>query len=254
MALFTDGPLSGMEDLTGQDTQLQNVANVEGIDVTQKLALAQEELGLELETLLDSLKRAEQAFWLAPRATIRNVVATPALRLWHIFRTLEMVYRDAYSNQLNDRYAAKRDQFKERSNWAYEKLVLLGIGIAWSPVPRAIEPQVLSAQGNLPDGTYYVSVTWTNNKGEEGSSSEATTITTAASTLLVQPTSPPKCATGWNVYVGTDPGAMSLQNGAPISVAQTWLQPATISPLGRPPGSGQPPTYMMPMPRMILRG
>jgi hypothetical protein len=38
MALFTDGPVAGMEDLMAQDTQLTNVANVEGIDVTQKRA------------------------------------------------------------------------------------------------------------------------------------------------------------------------------------------------------------------------
>jgi len=124
-----------MEDLTAQDTQLSNVASVEGIDVTQKLVLAQEELALEITTLLSGSRRAEQAFWLAAQPTIADVVVTPALKLWHTFRTLEMVYGDAYSSQLNDRYAAKRDQFHERANWAYERLLLLGIGIAWFPIP-----------------------------------------------------------------------------------------------------------------------
>ena len=36
MALFTDGPISCIEDLTAQDSQLLNVASVEGIDMTQK--------------------------------------------------------------------------------------------------------------------------------------------------------------------------------------------------------------------------
>jgi hypothetical protein len=253
MALFTDGSVSGMEDLTAQDTQLSNVANVEGIDVTQKLGLAQEELALELTTLLQSSRGAPQAFWLAARPRVENVVVTPALKLWHTFRTLEMVYRDAYSNQLNDRYAAKRDQFQERAKWAYEKLLLLGIGIVWSPVPQASEPQVVSAQGNLPDGTYYVAVAWTNGKGEEGGPSVATTITTTGSTLLVQPSAPPSGATGWNVYVGLDPGSLCLQNAAPITTAPTWLQPDTITG-GRAPGWGQSPNYMLPVPRMILRG
>src|ERR1051326_6961503 len=52
MALFNDGPASGIADLQGHDSQLLDVAHVEGIDVTRKLALAQEELALELTTLL----------------------------------------------------------------------------------------------------------------------------------------------------------------------------------------------------------
>ena len=43
MALFMDGPISNIDDLAGQDSQLLDVANVEGIDVTRKLALAQDE-------------------------------------------------------------------------------------------------------------------------------------------------------------------------------------------------------------------
>ena len=253
MALFTDGPLSGLEDLTAQDTQLTNVANVEGIDVTQKMALAQEELSMELVTLLEGLQRTEQTFWLATRATIHNIAVTPPLRLWHTFRTLEMVYGDA-SIQLNDRYAIKRDQFAERANWAYEKLVLLGLGMVWSPVPRAAQPQVLTAQGGVPDGAYYVSMAWINSKNEEGASSIPTTIATASSTLLVQPVRQPDCAVGWNVYVGSDPGAMTLQNTAPIALNQAWVQQGTITAAGRLRGAGQSPNYMMPMPRLILRG
>ena len=48
MALFTDGPISCIEDLTAQDSQLLNVASVEGIDTTQKMAIAQEELAMDL--------------------------------------------------------------------------------------------------------------------------------------------------------------------------------------------------------------
>lgn len=253
MALFTDGLVSGLDDLTAQDTQLSNVANVEGIDVTQKLALAQEELALEIATLLSGARRAEEAFWLdAPK--IENVVVTPALKLWHTFRALEMVYGDAYSSQLNDRYAAKRDQFHARSGWAYERVLLMGIGIAWSPVPRPRQPQVVGAGGSLPDGTYYVSMTWVNGKGEEGAPSVPTIITTAGSTLLVEPAAPPACATGWNVYVGGDPDALSRQNLSATAVSHTWLQPNSITGSGSGPGWGQSPNCLMPMPRIILRG
>jgi hypothetical protein len=254
MALFTDGLVSGMEDLMAQDTQLSNVANVEGIDVTQKLALAQEELALEIAALFSGSGGAAQAVWLPAQPNIGNVVVTPPLKLWHTFRTLEMVYDDAYSSQLNDRYAAKRDQFHERARWAYERLTLVGLGIVRSPVPRASEPQVVSAAGSLADDTYYVAMTWTNSKGEEGAPCLVVTLTTTSSTLLVQPPAPPSCATGWNVYVGTDPDALSRQNGSPIPVAQPWLQPNAVLSGGSDPGRGQPPNYLMPTPRMILRG
>ena len=254
MALFPDGPVSCMEDLMAQDTQLTNVASVEGIDVTQKMVLAQEELALEITALLIGSRRAEQAFRLSGEPKIANVVVTPALKLWHTFRALEMVYGDAYSSQLNDRYAAKRDQFRERAHGAYERLLLLGIGIAWAPVPRSKEPQVISAAGNLPSGTYYVAMTWINEKSEEGAPSVATPITTTNSALLVQPATAPTGAMGWNVYVGTDPAVLSRQNGSPIAPAQTWVQPNILTTGGSAPGWGQPPNYLMAVPRMILRG
>ncbi len=60
MALFTDGLMSGLEDLAAQDAQISTVASVEGIDVTQKMALAQEELGLEIITLLNGSRRTRR--------------------------------------------------------------------------------------------------------------------------------------------------------------------------------------------------
>jgi hypothetical protein len=230
------------------------VASVEGIDLTQKLFLAREELALEVTTLLNGQRRAEQAVWLAARPTIANVVVTPPLKLWHTFRSLEMVYGDAYSSQLNDRYAAKRDQFHERANWAYERLLLMGIGIAWCPVPRARVPVVVSATGGLANGTYYVAMTWVNNKSEEGEPSVAAAITTTGSTFQVTAVTPPASATGWNVYAGTDPEALSRQNGSPIAVSETWIEPNTLAAGGSTPGCGQPPNFLMVAPRMILRG
>jgi len=254
MPLFTDGPISGLEDLTAQDTQLTNVASVEGIDTTQKLALAQEDLAVEIKILLSGSQRAEETFWLTAQPRLENVLVTPPLKLWHTFRALEMVYEDAYSSQLNDRYAAKRNQFHQRAAWAYERLLALGLGLAWSPVPRAQQPQVASAAGSLADSTYYVSMTWVNGKGEEGAPSVPTTVTTTSSTISVQPGLAPTGATGWNVYVGSDPEGLWRQNGSPIGVEQGWLQPNTIVSGGIGPGRGQEPNCLMPMPRIILRG
>src|SRR5208283_586226 len=192
MALFTDGPASSMEDLTAQDSQLLDVASVEGIDVTQKMALAQDELALVLNALLTRLSSAEHLLRLAADSNLGSVVVTPALKLWHTFRSLEMVYSDAYNSQLNDRYAGKRDQFHLSAKSAYDMLVAAGIGVASVPVPRAAIPTVTAAAPPapgtpLPDGTYYVTVAWVNAGGEDGACAIPATVATTASSLLVQP-------------------------------------------------------------------
>ena len=259
MALFIDGSVSSMEDLTAQDSQLLDVASIEGIDVTQKLALAQDELTLELNALLTRLSYVDQLFWLAPQPNLGSVVVTPALKLWHTFRSLEMVYSDAYNSQLNDRYAGKRDQFHSSAKWAYEMLIQAGIGVASVPVPRAAIPEVTAAAAAapgtpLPDGTYYVTVAWVNAAGEDGACAVPATMATTGSSLRVQPAgAPPKTAAGWNVYVGIGPDSMALQNGSPVAIGQTWLQPAALA-AGRPPGPGQRPSYLKPVPRVIQRG
>src|SRR5256885_237860 len=113
MALFNDGPASSIEDLQGHDTQLLDVANVEGIDVTRKLALAQEEISMELATLLSRLNVAAETGTTTGVPGVSQVVVTSPLKLWLTFRALELVYRDSYNSQLNDRYAGKRDEYHE---------------------------------------------------------------------------------------------------------------------------------------------
>jgi len=254
MALFTDGGISDMGDLTAQDSQLLNVAEVEYIDVTQKLALAQGELSVELDTLLTRLTYVEQPFWYMAPPKINTVVVTAPLKMWHTFRALEMVYADAYNSQLNDRYAGKRDYFHDRAKWAFEKLVETGIGIAQDPIPRAATPQVIAVTGSLPDGTYYVTMAWLNRAGEEGASALPAVVTITGSTLLVQPASAPPNATGWKVYLGGDSGTMVRQNSLPIALGSNWIQPNPAIATGPAPGTGQLPTYLRPAPRVIQRG
>lgn len=255
MALFTDGPAATIEDLAAQDSQLLNVASGEGIDITQKLALAHEELGLELTTMLKRLSTVDQMHWLTATPSLKTVAVTPPMKLWHTFRALEMVYADAYNNQLNDRYAGKRDQYHERVRWARDKLVESGLGIVQVPVARAATPTVMTVPGGIPDGTYYVTMTWANAAGEEGSSALPAVASTISSTLAVQPSgSPPQNAAGWNVYVGAAPDSMVLQNATAIAPGHTWVQPNGIETAGRNPGCGQKPNYIQPIPRVIGRG
>ena len=260
MALFTDGAVTGIEDLRGHDSQLLNVATVEGIDVTRKLALAHEELCIEVEGLLDQLKTPMAIYEVAgllgglntPPA-VQQVVMTPPLKLWHVFRTLEMVYADAYNSQLNDRYAGKRDEYHEMAKWAYSQVIRSGLGIVTDPMEQAATPVVLPTAGGLADGTYYVAIAWTNTAGEEGESSAPAMIEVSGSSFAVQTTAPPKVK-GWNVYCGTSPTTMTIQNSPTLGPGQTWVQADTLSTTGRLAGSGQKPTYRLPVPRTIQRG
>jgi hypothetical protein len=202
MALFTDG-IGTIQDLTSQDSSVLNTARNENIDLSQKLAAAQQQLGIELTTLLQRSSTYDWQVWLQPDPELSNIVVTPALQLWHVFQTLWLVYQDAYFNQLNDRYKGKRDQYKELAKWAMDKLIEAGVGVAADPIPLAVPPQLTSIPGGQPAWTYYASTSWLNVSGQEGQPSTASCLTTDAGTLLVvQPLDPPANAAGWNVYVG----------------------------------------------------
>jgi hypothetical protein len=182
-----------------------------------------------------------------------SVVVTPALKLWHTFRTLEMVYRDAYHNQLNDRFAGKRDSFKERADWARERLFELGVGVAFAPAPRAAAPGITKVSGTLEAGTYYVSICWLNELGHEGAPSAPVIAYVQQGTFQVTPGDAPKGVTGWNVYAGLSSVTMTRQNSAPLGLSCSWTQPGRIA-AGPPPSAGQNPDMCVPITRLLERG
>lgn len=254
MPLFTDGPISSLEDLTAQDSQLLNVAGVEGIDALQKIAIAQEEVAMDLTTAMARSGSTDQLFWLAPQPVLQSVVVTPSLKLWHTARALELFYSDAYNSQLNDRYAGKRNQFHDLAKWAYAKLLEIGVGLVGVPVPRAAAPTLTTFPGALADGVYYVATTWLNRAGEEGAPSEAVTIATSSATFLVQAGQPPANGASWNVYAGVAPDSLCRQNASPLQPGQTWQQSAALVQAGAMAGKGQRPSHLRPLPRLIQRG
>jgi len=254
MALFTDGPPSSIESLAGLDSQLLSVASTEGIDVRRKLELAHEEIGLDLDALLKRLRSADRLMWAAVKPSLENVIVTTALKLWFAYRTLELVYSDAYNSQLNDRYMGKRDQFHQMAVSHRERLMEAGAGMASIPVPRAMTPVLAAAPGSLPDNIYYVTAAWVNRVTEEGASAIPAAIATASSSFSAQIGPAPANATGWNVYVGMDPDSTALQNSSPLEIGAAWVQPVWITATGRKPGCGQAPSYVQALTRILQRG
>src|SRR6266849_4564575 len=139
MALLTDGNPNDMGSLRVYETAIADVASVETIDLDAKLGLATEEVSEDVvDILLDHTRSSD------PQSNIRrtigasDVVVTPQLKRWHALHTLEVVYRDAFNNQLNDRYRPKWQEYQELSRNARQHTIRFGIGLALNAIPKAV--------------------------------------------------------------------------------------------------------------------
>jgi hypothetical protein len=246
--LLTDTPAIEIEDLANHETSILDTASTEGINLTVKIGLARDEVGLQMQSRFPQLGLVNIG--------LMNVVITPALRLWLIFHTLEIVYRDAYHNQLNDRYKAKWDEYKDLSSFASGLLFQIGIGTVVAPIPQPDHPRLSLVAGSLTPAKYFVQVAWRNVSGEEGNPSQMTALdVTAGNTLQVQAVNPPANAASWNVYAGPAPDNLFLQNPAPLSPSASWTAPGpALLTSGPQPGTGQQPVFLSPAPRILLRG
>src|SRR6266480_1286443 len=196
--LLTDTPAIEIEDLADHETSILDTASTEGINLTVKIGLARDEVGLQMQSRFPQLGLVNIG--------LMNVAITPALRLWLIFHTLEIVYRDAYHNQLNDRYKAKWDEYKDLSSFASGLLFRVGVGTVVNPIPQAAHPQLSLIGGALAPAKYFVQIGWRNANGEEGRPSEMTALDVpGGNTLQVMAVKQPSNAISWNVYAGATP-------------------------------------------------
>jgi hypothetical protein len=257
MALFTDGPINEAIDLQNYENAILTVANTEQIDLAGKSALAQGEIAAELTLFLVRRFRQPDLLWTVnfrPTIGVGDVVVTDPLRRWHAYKALALVYRDAYNNQLNDRYKGKWNEYEKLAKASAESYLQIGVGLVSGPIPKAMLPVLTTVPGTGPAATYYVAVAWVNQTGRFGSASEVAQITTSTGQqLVVAAVNPPSNATGWNAYVGEAPEATSLQNSSPIAIGSTWTL-ATALQAGAPPGRGQQPTWFLVDQRLIERG
>lgn len=238
--LLTDGSPNTIDELRVYESAVAEVAHTEMIDLAVKLDLATEEVAQDvLDFLLD--RTGSDPRGSARRgAGVSDVTVTRQLKRWHAIHALEIFYRDAFNNQLNDRYQEKFREYQRLANNARGHTFHFGVGLALIPLPQASPPVLSSVAGPISQTTYYVRASWTAADGQEGAPSEMTTYTAPAGALPVaQMVNPPMGATGFNVYLGLTSETVALQNAAPVPIGQNFVLPGTGLIEGKPPGPGQ---------------
>ena len=254
MALFADGPACTIDDLVDQDSGLLDVAATNGINVTTKLRLAQEEIRSDLHLWLLKPRPTLEILW-GPTLRIEQVVVTSTLKRWGTMHTLSLVYRDAYFSQLVDRYQAKWQEYAKLTWEARETFIATGVGLVSDPIPQAAPPRLASQTAPQKGGTFYASTSWVNKEGQEGASSAASSITIVDGNLMtITAADAPANATGFRVYAGASLSSMFLQNTVLLPVGATYLYiPGQVT-QGPLPGTGQKPDFIRPLVRTSLRG
>jgi hypothetical protein len=253
MALLTDGNPNDTLALQVYESAILDVAAIEKIDLDVKLGLATEEISEDvLNILLDHTRTADPQSNIRRTIGVSDIVVTRQMKRWHAVHTLELVYRDAFNDQLNDRYRPKWDEYHELSRQARDTTIKFGIGQVLNPIPKPATPVLSTVPGSTASTTYYVVVSWVSALGQEGAPSDVTALTTTdGSALVAQAVNPPSVATGFNVYVGLTADELMLQTPTSVAVGQSFTLPAGTLATGRAPGDGQvPDVYIIGGPTM----
>jgi hypothetical protein len=249
MALFTDGTIASIDDLKEYESAVLQVASVEGIDITAKLKLAQREMGFVLSDF-----QARRGF--TSPSDLGRVLVNEEMLQWHCLHTLELVYRDAYNSQMNDRYLGKWQAYQQSSARAAATVRDLGVGMVGTPVAKATEPIITTDPGGgLAARTYYVSVAWRALNGATGERSDPTVVAAPMSTLLrITAASAPAHASGWYVYAGSSETEIRRQNEPPLAPGSTWVEPNNGLRFDLTDIPAQRPDWYVRNDRVLLRG
>ncbi len=252
MALFQDGPISSLEDLRTYESSLLDTASIEGVSLSNKIDLAQQELSNELLRFL--IHQLEPGESVTP-AKLDQVVATDPLRRWHALRTLSAFFRDIHHNQLNDRYRAKWNAYDMEARSAARLLWEVGVGLVRDPLRRPGGPSlsIVETEQEFPQTLF--SVTWVAGSAEESAPSDAVLF---SPTFSEQPRltikDPPSRATGWHVYAGQNQHLLHRQTEEPLALSSAWTMPSNVLMDGPTVPFGQAPDYYVRMQRLIFRG
>jgi hypothetical protein len=248
LMLLTDGNPNTDEDLRVYESGILEVSHEETINLVAKLWLATEEISeIVLNILLDQTNTATGGDVTRRLLGVSDVVVTRQLKRWHALYTLAIFYRDAYNDQLNDRYLAKWNEYLLLARGARDITTQYGIGLVMTPIPQAGAPVFGVVPGILPATVYYVRISWISATGAEGAPSQAAVYEAPVASLVTvtNGASVPAVATAFNVYMGLTEYTTTLQNATPIPIGQTFTEAASGLVAGVPAGTGQSPdTYI----------
>lgn len=254
--LFTDTAISTVADLAAYESEIRDVASIAGLDLEVKLRLAQTEVGVEL--LAAAAPGAPAAAGASPAIRLDQVVVTDALRLWHVFQTLAIVYRDAYNQKVNDKYLLKANEYRSLAKWAANLFFNIGVGLMFRPVAMPGGPVLGdTAGGSLPETTCFICVTWSDGRGGESAPSAPLSYVVPAGHLLtvsVAGLPAPAEAAGWFPYVGLAADSEQRQLSEALPPAATWTLPETGLVSGPPVPDGQQPDCFRQVARVLQRG
>lgn len=255
--LLTDGCPNTPEDLRVYESAILDVSSEEMINLDTKLRLATEEISeMVLNILLDHTSVLSGGDMTRRALGVSDAVVTRQLKRWHALYTLAIFYRDAYNDQLNDRYLGKWNEYQYLARGARETTMQYGIGLVTAPIPQAGAPVIGSAPGLLPAAVYYVQITWVSATGAEGNPSNAVAFQAPIASVMTvtNGTNVPSVATAFNIYAGLTDCPLTLQNPAPIPIGQVYMEPGTGLVTGVAAGIGQSPDYYVTGGSILRRG
>jgi hypothetical protein len=247
MALFTDGSIATIEDLKEYESAVLQTANIEAIDITAKLKLAQREIGFEIASFIG------RHGYPSP-GDLGRVVTSDTLLNLHCLRTLELIYRDAYNSQLNERYLGKWKEYTQAAARAFSIATELGIGMVSLPVSRPAIPTCGTEPGGVFGArTYYVSIAWQATNGSTGERSDLA-ITAVPVSALLSVAGAAAGANGWYVYAGLSETELYRQNEMPLTPGALWVEPMGGLRTDLSPMPIQRPDWYVRNRRMLARG
>ncbi|MCZ2155384.1 MAG: hypothetical protein LC114_16025 [Bryobacterales bacterium] len=251
MALWKDGSIPKVADLTRYERGIIGVASVESIDLQDKIDLARMEAGTCLKRFLESQLHASSA-----DSAVGEVAITEPLARWVTMLALSLAYREAHFSNLSERYKGKWEEYRLEAAGAREELFLGGVGCVSNPLRRPSTLTLEEVAGDAPANTYYVAASWLDSSGNESEASEVSVavLSEPGSSIQVSLHAQPPLAVAWNIYAGLSDSHLERQNGAPLNLTGRWVVPETGLTAGPGPGAGQLPDYYVRGTNYLLRG
>jgi hypothetical protein len=218
MALLRDEGWLRLADLERYESGIGETMRLEGIGWESKASVGLEEVERRLS---DHLRQEFRD--IDGNQQLDHVRVSNALRHWVAMATLHLVFEDAYSQQLNDRYRYKRDRYQDKTRDAENEYFRAGVEYVWRPIKKAFAPEASEQlMSGFAGGQIYLAVT--NVDGDcEGAPSEPTAFDLSAGSTVMLRMPLAERAMHWHVYAGRSAKQMSRQTDEPLDPEANFI-------------------------------